>query len=120
MPKSKRFVACVAALSLVLTATRAEAQLPSYVDAIYLPVKEGTPVGMILVVSGAHDPSPGTREQLERARMAKVPVLAVIITNLKLVDDGEIVELIELEMRELLSSYDQPGDDIPLLYCMRD
>ena len=71
--------------------------------------------GAILVVSAADGPMPQTREHILLARQVGVPALVVFMNKMDLVDDPELVELVELELRELLSSYDFPGDDIPII-----
>jgi elongation factor Tu len=71
--------------------------------------------GAILVVSAADGPMPQTREHILLARQVGVPALVVFLNKVDLVDDAELLELVELEVRELLSSYDYPGDDIPIV-----
>ena len=71
--------------------------------------------GGILVVSAADGPMPQTREHILLARQVGVPALVVFLNKVDLVDDPELLELVELEVRELLSSYDFPGDDIPVV-----
>jgi elongation factor Tu len=71
--------------------------------------------GAILVVSAADGPMPQTREHILLARQVGVPALVVFLNKVDLVDDEELLELVELEVRELLSSYDYPGDDIPII-----
>jgi len=70
--------------------------------------------GGILVVSAADGPMPQTREHILLARQVNVPALVVFMNKVDQVDDPEILELVELEIRELLSSYNFPGDDIPI------
>jgi elongation factor Tu len=70
--------------------------------------------GAILVVSAADGPMPQTREHILLARQVGVPALVVFLNKVDMVDDAELLELVELEVRELLSSYDFPGDDIPI------
>ncbi|MFQ4143247.1 elongation factor Tu [Chlorogloeopsis sp. ULAP02] len=70
--------------------------------------------GAILVVSAADGPMPQTREHILLARQVGVPSLVVFLNKEDMVDDEELLELVELEVRELLSSYDFPGDDIPI------
>ncbi|WP_421736709.1 elongation factor Tu [Caulobacter sp.] len=70
--------------------------------------------GAILVVSAADGPMPQTREHILLARQVGVPALVVYMNKVDLVDDEELLELVEMEVRELLSSYDFPGDDIPI------
>ncbi|MGH7021745.1 MAG: elongation factor Tu [Brevundimonas sp.] len=70
--------------------------------------------GAILVVSAADGPMPQTREHILLARQVGVPALVVFMNKVDLVDDAELLELVEMEVRELLSSYQFPGDDIPV------
>ena len=71
--------------------------------------------GAILVVSAADGPMPQTREHILLARQVGVPAIVVYMNKVDQVDDEELLELVELEVRELLSSYDFPGDDIPIV-----
>src|SRR5213596_990650 len=71
--------------------------------------------GAILVVSAADGPMPQTREHILLARQVGVPSLVVYMNKIDMVDDPELIELVELEMRELLASYGFPGDDIPVV-----
>jgi elongation factor Tu len=71
--------------------------------------------GAILVVSAADGPMPQTREHILLARQVGVPYIVVFLNKADMVDDEELLELVELEVRELLSSYDFPGDDIPFI-----
>jgi elongation factor Tu len=71
--------------------------------------------GAILVVSAADGPMPQTREHILLARQVGVPAIVVYLNKVDQVDDPEILELVELEVRELLSSYEFPGDDIPVV-----
>jgi elongation factor Tu len=71
--------------------------------------------GGILVVSASDGPMPQTREHILLARQVGVPALVVFMNKVDLVDDAEILELVELEIRELLSKYEFPGDDIPIV-----
>ncbi len=71
--------------------------------------------GAILVVSAADGPMPQTREHILLARQVGVPALVVYMNKVDQVDDEELLELVELEVRELLSSYEFPGDDIPVI-----
>src|ERR671934_2132414 len=71
--------------------------------------------GAILVVSAADGPMPQTREHILLARQVGVPALVVYMNKTDMVDDPELLELVELEVRELLSSYGFPGDDIPVV-----
>jgi elongation factor Tu len=71
--------------------------------------------GAILVVSAADGPMPQTREHILLARQVGVPAIVVFMNKCDMVDDPELLDLVELEVRELLSSYDFPGDDIPVV-----
>ncbi len=71
--------------------------------------------GAILVVSAADGPMPQTREHILLARQVGVPALVVYLNKVDMVDDPELLELVEMEMRELLSSYQFPGDKIPIV-----
>jgi len=71
--------------------------------------------GAILVVSAADGPMPQTREHILLAKQVNVPYIVVFMNKVDMVDDEELLELVELEVRELLSSYEFPGDDIPLI-----
>jgi elongation factor Tu len=72
--------------------------------------------GAILVVSAADGPMPQTREHVLLARQVNVPYIVVFLNKVDMVDDEELLELVELEVRELLSEYEFPGDDIPVIY----
>jgi elongation factor Tu len=71
--------------------------------------------GAILVVSAADGPMPQTREHVLLARQVGVPYIVVALNKVDMVDDPELLELVELEVRELLSSYEFPGDDVPVV-----
>ncbi len=71
--------------------------------------------GAILVVSAADGPMPQTREHILLARQVNVPHVVVFLNKVDMVDDEELIELVELELRELLSKYEFPGDDIPII-----
>lgn len=71
--------------------------------------------GAILVVSAADGPMPQTREHILLARQVGVPHIVVFLNKVDMVDDAELIELVEMEVRDLLSSYDFPGDDIPIV-----
>src|SRR4030088_3500118 len=71
--------------------------------------------GAILVVSAADGPMPQTREHVLLARQVGVPAIVVALNKVDMVDDEELLELVELEVRELLTFYDFPGDDIPVV-----
>ena len=74
--------------------------------------------GAILVVNAADGPMPQTREHILLARQVGVPALVVYLNKVDQVDDAELLELVELEIRELLTSYEFPGDDIPIVNCL--
>jgi elongation factor Tu len=71
--------------------------------------------GAILVVSAADGPMPQTREHVLLARQVNVPAIVVALNKVDMVDDPELLDLVELEVRELLSSYEFPGDDVPIV-----
>ena len=71
--------------------------------------------GAILVVSAADGPMPQTREHILLARQVGVPALVVFMNKVDMVDDEELLDLVEMEVRELLSSYQFPGDEIPIV-----
>src|SRR5919109_619432 len=71
--------------------------------------------GAILVVSAADGPMPQTREHILLARQVEVPYIVVFLNKADMVDDPELLELVEMEVRELLSNYEFPGDDIPIV-----
>ena len=71
--------------------------------------------GAVLVVSGADGPMPQTREHILLARQVNVPAIVVFMNKTDMVDDPELLDLVELEVRELLSKYEFPGDDIPIV-----
>ncbi|MHB8706966.1 MAG: elongation factor Tu, partial [Coriobacteriia bacterium] len=71
--------------------------------------------GAILVVSAADGPMPQTREHILLARQVGVPDIVVFLNKVDMVDDEELLELVEMEVRELLSEYEFPGDDIPII-----
>ena len=71
--------------------------------------------GAILVVSAADGPMPQTREHILLARQVGVKYIVVFLNKVDMVDDEELLELVEMEVRDLLSSYDFPGDDIPIV-----
>jgi elongation factor Tu len=72
--------------------------------------------GAILVVSAADGPMPQTREHILLAKQVEVPYIVVALNKADMVDDPELLELVEMEVRELLSKYDFPGDDIPIVH----
>jgi elongation factor Tu len=71
--------------------------------------------GAILVVSAADGPMPQTREHILLARQVNVPYIVVFLNKVDMVDDAELIDLVEMELRELLAKYDYPGDDIPFV-----
>src|SRR5213595_2367189 len=71
--------------------------------------------GAILVVSAADGPMPQTREHILLARQVNVPYIVVFLNKCDLVDDAELLDLVELEVRELLAKYEYPGDDVPVI-----
>src|SRR4030042_599073 len=71
--------------------------------------------GSILVVSAADGPMPQTREHILLARQVGVPYIVVFLNKVDMVDDPELIELVELELRELLSKYEFPGDEVPIV-----
>merc|ERR1712058_35381 len=71
--------------------------------------------GGILVVSAADGPMPQTREHILLSRNVGVPALVVFLNKVDMVDDEELLELVEMEVRDLLSEYDFPGDDVPVI-----
>jgi elongation factor Tu len=73
--------------------------------------------GAILVVAATDGPMPQTREHILLARQVGVPAMVVCLNKVDAVDDSELLELVELEVRELLSAYEFPGDDIPVVKC---
>ena len=75
--------------------------------------------GAILVVSAADGPMPQTREHVLLARQVGVPAIVVALNKVDQVDDEELLDLVELEVRELLSEYEFPGDDIPVVRVSR-
>src|SRR5660398_196568 len=72
--------------------------------------------GAILVVSAADGPMPQTREHILLARQVGVPYIIVFLNKCDMVDDAELLELVEMEVRELLDKYEFPGDDIPIIH----
>ena len=71
--------------------------------------------GAILVVSAPDGPMPQTREHILLARQVEVPSIVVFLNKVDMMDDPELLELVELEVRELLSTYNFPGDEIPVV-----
>src|SRR5207247_8304017 len=76
--------------------------------------------GAILVVSAADGPMPQTREHIPLARQVGVPRVVVFLNKIDTVDDPDLLELVEMELRELLSKYDFPGDEIPIIRGQSD
>ena len=75
--------------------------------------------GAILVVSAADGPMPQTREHILLSRQVGVPYIIVFLNKADMVDDEELLELVEMEVRELLDAYDFPGDDTPIVVVQR-
>src|SRR5947209_4084021 len=71
--------------------------------------------GAILVVSAPDGPMPQTREHILLARQVEVPAMVVFLNKVDMMDDEELLELVELEVRELLSRYEFPGDEVPVI-----
>ena len=71
--------------------------------------------GAILVVAAPDGPMPQTREHILLARQVEVPAIVVFLNKVDMMDDEELLELVELELRELLTKYNFPGDDIPII-----
>ena len=71
--------------------------------------------GAILVVAATDGPMPQTREHILLARQVEVPYIVVFLNKVDMVDDPELLDLVELEVRELLSKYNFPGDDLPVI-----
>jgi len=100
------------------TATRhyAHVDCPGHADYIKNMITGAAQMdGAILVVSAADGPMPQTREHILLARQVNVPSMVVYMNKTDMVDDPELIELVELELRELLSKYEFPGDDIPII-----
>ena len=94
----------------------AHVDMPGHADYIKNMITGAAQVdGAILVVSAADGPMPQTREHVLLARQVGVPAIVVALNKVYMVDDEELLELVELEVRELLSSYEFPGDDIPVM-----
>ncbi len=94
----------------------AHVDMPGHADYIKNMITGAAQVdGAILVVSAADGPMPQTREHVLLARQVGVPAIVVALNKADLVDDEELLELVELEVRELLSFYDFPGDDVPVI-----
>ena len=94
----------------------AHVDMPGHADYIKNMITGAAQVdGAILVVSAADGPMPQTREHVLLARQVGVPAIVVALNKVDMVDDEELLELVELEVRELLSAYEFPGDDIPVI-----
>ena len=94
----------------------AHVDMPGHADYIKNMITGAAQVdGAILVVSAADGPMPQTREHVLLARQVGVPAIVVALNKVDIVDDEELLELVELEVRELLSSYEFPGDDVPVV-----
>ncbi|MEZ5343074.1 MAG: elongation factor Tu [Acidimicrobiales bacterium] len=94
----------------------AHVDMPGHADYIKNMITGAAQVdGAILVVSAADGPMPQTREHVLLARQVGVPAIVVALNKVDMVDDEELLELVEMEVRELLSEYDFPGDDVPVV-----
>lgn len=94
----------------------AHVDMPGHADYIKNMITGAAQVdGAILVVSAADGPMPQTREHVVLARQVGVPAIVVALNKVDMVDDEELLDLVELEVRELLSEYDFPGDDVPVV-----
>src|ERR1700687_1351157 len=94
----------------------AHVDMPGHADYIKNMITGAAQIdGAILVVSAADGPTPQTREHVLLARQVGVPAIVVALNKVDMVDDEELLELVELEVRELLSEYEFPGDDIPVV-----
>ena len=94
----------------------AHVDMPGHADYVKNMITGAAQVdGAILVVSATDGPMPQTREHVLLARQVGVPYIVVALNKADMVDDEELLELVEMEIRELLSSYDFPGDDIPIV-----
>ena len=94
----------------------AHVDMPGHADYIKNMITGAAQIdGAILVVSAADGPMPQTREHVLLARQVGVPYIVVFLNKADMVDDPELLDLVELEVRELLSSYEFPGDDVPVI-----
>src|ERR1700729_1609718 len=94
----------------------AHVDMPGHADYIKNMITGAAQVdGAILVVAATDGPMPQTREHVLLARQVGVPYIVVALNKVDMVDDGELLDLVELEMRELLSKYQFPGDDLPVI-----
>ena len=98
------------------TATTPTSTCPGHADYVKNMITGAAQMdGAILVVSAADGPMPQTREHVLLARQVGVPYIVVALNKCDMVDDPELLDLVELEVRELLSSYEFPGDDVPVI-----
>ena len=98
----------------------AHVDMPGHADYIKNMITGAAQIdGAILVVSAADGPMPQTREHVLLARQVGVPYIVVALNKADMVDDEELLELVELEVRELLTAYDFPGDDTPVIAGQR-
>ena len=94
----------------------AHVDMPGHADYVKNMITGAAQVdGAILVVSAADGPMPQTREHVLLARQVGVPAIAVFLNKVDQVDDDELLDLVEMEVRELLNEYDFPGDDVPVV-----
>src|SRR3979411_335737 len=94
----------------------AHVDCPGHADYVKNMITGAAPMdGAILVVSAADGPMPQTREHILLARQVGVPFIVVFMNKVDMVDDPELLDLVELELRELLSSYEFPGDTVPVI-----
>ena len=94
----------------------AHVDMPGHADYVKNMITGAAQVdGAILVVSAADGPMPQTREHVLLARQVGVPSIAVFLNKVDQVDDDELLDLVEMEVRELLNEYDFPGDDVPVI-----
>ena len=98
----------------------AHVDMPGHADYIKNMITGAAQVdGAILVVSAADGPMPQTREHVLLARQVNVPYIVVALNKVDMVDDPELLDLVELEVRELLTEYEFPGDDVPVVRVSR-
>ena len=99
------------------TATTPTSTAPGHADYVKNMITGAAQMdGAILVCSAADGPMPQTREHILLARQVGVPYIIVFLNKCDMVDDAELLELVEMEVRELLSKYDFPGDDTPIIH----
>ena len=97
----------------------AHVDMPGHADYIKNMITGAAQVdGAILVVAATDGPMPQTREHVLLARQVGVPSIIVALNKADMVDDEELIELVELEVRELLNEYEFPGDDAPVIQCL--